>query len=158
MDGFAFEDLVVGQTARLAKTITEADILLFAAVSLDTNPVHMDAEAAAESVFKERVAHGMLSAGLISAVLGTKLPGAGTVYLGQTLRFRAPVKIGDTVVAIAEVTALDPVRKRATLKTTCSVRGKLVIDGEATVMPRSAPPAAPSGATVPGAPGTRSPA
>lgn len=134
MDGFAFEELVVGQTARLGKTITEADILLFAAVSLDTNPVHMDAEAAAGSVFKERVAHGMLSAGLISAVLGTKLPGAGTVYLGQSLRFRAPVKIGDTVVAEVEVTGLDAARKRVTLKTTCSVRGTVVISGEATVM------------------------
>lgn len=137
MDGVAFEDLVVGQTARLGKTITEADILLFAAVSLDTNPVHMDAEAAKESVFKERVAHGMLSAGLISAVLGTRLPGAGTLYLGQTLTFRRPVKIGDTVVAEVEVTALDPAKKRATLRTTCSVAGKVVIEGEATVMPRS---------------------
>ena len=137
MDGFAFEDLVVGQTARIGKTITEADILMFAAVSLDTNPVHLDAEAAAQSVFKERVAHGMLSAGLISAVLGTKLPGAGTIYLAQTLKFRAPVKIGDTVVALVEVTALDPARKRATLSTLCTVNGKTVIDGEATVMPRS---------------------
>ncbi len=137
MDGFAFEDLVLGQTARIGKTITEADILMFAAVSLDTNPVHLDAEAAAQSVFKERVAHGMLSAGLISAVLGTKLPGAGTIYLAQTLKFRAPVKIGDTVVALVEVTALDPARKRATLSTLCTVNGKTVIDGEATVMPRS---------------------
>ncbi len=137
MDGVAFEDMAVGQTARLAKTITEADILLFAAVSLDTNPVHLDAEAAAESVFKERVAHGMLSAGLISAVLGTRLPGAGTIYLSQSLRFRAPVKIGDTVTATVEVTALDSARKRATMKTVCSVNGKTVIDGEAIVMPRS---------------------
>ena len=137
MDGIAFEDLVIGQTARLAKTITEADILLFAAVSLDTNPVHLDADTAAASVFKERVAHGMLSAGLISAVLGTKLPGAGTIYLAQTLRFRAPVRIGDTVTAEAEVTALDAEKKRATLRTTCFVKGKAVIEGEATVMPRS---------------------
>lgn len=137
MDGFAFEDLQVGQSASIGKTITEADILLFAAVSLDTNPVHMNAEAAATSVFKERVAHGMLSAGLISAVLGTKLPGAGTIYLGQTLQFRRPVKIGDTVTATAEVTALDAERKRATLRTLCTVAGKVVIEGEATVMPRS---------------------
>ena len=137
MDGYAFEDMVVGQTARIGKTISEADILLFAAVSLDTNPVHLDAEAAAGSVFKERVAHGMLSAGLISAVLGTRLPGAGTVYLGQTLKFKAPVKIGDTVVAEVEVTGLDPARKRATLRTTCTVKGKVVIEGEAVVMPRS---------------------
>ena len=137
MDGIAFEDLQIGQTARIGKTITEADILLFAAVSLDTNPVHLDAEAAASSIFKERVAHGMLSAGLISAVLGTRLPGAGTVYLSQSLRFRAPVRIGDTVTAEVEVTALDPARKRATLKTTCTVGGKSVIEGEATVMSRS---------------------
>ncbi len=137
MDGFAFEDLQLGQTASVGKTITEADILLFAAVSTDTNPVHLDAEAAASSVFKERVAHGMLSAGLISAVLGTRLPGPGTIYMAQTLRFRAPVRIGDTVTATAEVTALDPEKKRATLKTTCTVKGKVVIEGEATVLPRS---------------------
>lgn len=137
MDGIAFEDMHIGQTASIGKTITEADILLFAAVSLDTNPVHMNAEAAAVSVFKERVAHGMLSAGLISAVLGTQLPGAGTIYRAQTLQFRRPVKIGDTVTATAEVTALDAGKKRATLKTVCTVAGKIVIEGEATVMPRS---------------------
>ncbi len=126
--------LEVGRKAQLAKTITEADILLFAAVSLDTNPVHLDAEAAAASPFKERVAHGMLSAGLISAVLGTKLPGPGTIYLGQTLRFRAPVKIGDTVTAEAEITAYNPEKRRATLRTTCTVRGKIVIEGEAQVI------------------------
>ncbi len=137
MDGIAFEDLRIGQTASIGKTISEADILLFAAVSLDTNPVHLNAEAAAGSVFKERVAHGMLSAGLISAVLGTQLPGAGTIYLAQTLQFRRPVKIGDTVTATAEVKALDAEKKRATLRTVCTVAGKVVIEGEATVMPRS---------------------
>ena len=137
MDGYAFEDLEIGLRASVGKTITEADILLFAAVSTDTNPVHLDAEVAKQSMFKERVAHGMLSAGLISAVLGTRLPGPGTIYMGQTLRFRAPVRIGDTVTATAEVTALDAEKKRATLKTTCTVAGKVVIDGEATVLPRS---------------------
>ena len=137
MDGIAFEDLRIGQAASIGKTITEADILLFAAVSLDTNPVHVNAEAAAASIFKERVAHGMLSAGLISAVLGTQLPGPGTIYLAQTLQFRRPVKIGDTVTATAEVTTLDPEKKRATLRTVCTVAGKVVIEGEATVMPRS---------------------
>jgi 3-hydroxybutyryl-CoA dehydratase len=137
MDGIAFEDMHIGQTASVGKTITEADILLFAADSLDTNPVHMNGEAAVASIFKERVAHGMLSAGLISAVLGTQLPGPGTIYLAQTLQFRRPVKIGDTVTATAEVTALDPEKKRATLKTVCTVAGKVVIEGEATVMPRS---------------------
>ena len=129
----SFEDLQLGQTASLGKTITEADILLYAAVSTDTNPVHINAEAAKDSVFGERVAHGMLSAGLISAVLGTRLPGPGTIYLGQTLRFRAPVKIGATVIATVEVTALDPAKKRATLKTTCTVEGETVIEGEAQV-------------------------
>lgn len=138
MDGIPFEALVLGQSATIAKTITEADILLFAAVSLDTNPVHLNAEAAAASPFKQRIAHGMLSAGLISAVLGTRLPGPGTIYLGQTLKFRAPVHIGDTVTATAEITALDPARKRVTLKTTCTVNGKAVIDGEATVLAPSA--------------------
>ena len=128
-----FEDLQIGQTASTSKTITEADILLFAAVSTDTNPVHIDAEAASRSIFKERVAHGMLSAGLISAVLGTKLPGPGTIYLGQTLRFRAPVKIGATVTATVAVTALQPEKRRATLKTTCTVAGQAVIEGEAQV-------------------------
>ncbi len=136
-DGICFEDLKPGDTASTGKTITEADILLFAAVSTDTNPVHINAEAAANSIFKQRVAHGMLSAGLISAVLGTRLPGPGTVYLSQTLRFRAPVKIGDTVTATVEVTALDAAKKRATLRTVCTVGGKPVIEGEAVVIPPS---------------------
>ena len=137
MQGTYFEDLSVGQSASFAKTITEADIMLFAGVSGDTNPVHIDAEAAARSPFKERIAHGMLSASLISTVLGTRLPGQGTIYLSQTLRFRAPVRIGATVTATAEVTALDPEKKRATLRTVCTVDGKPVIEGEALVMPPS---------------------
>ncbi|MDA8250944.1 MAG: MaoC family dehydratase [Rhodospirillales bacterium] len=136
-DGVCFEDLRPGDAASTGKTITEADILLFAAVSTDTNPVHLNAEAAAGSLFKQRVAHGMLSAGLISAVLGTKLPGPGTVYLSQSLRFRAPVKIGDTVTATVEVTALDAGKKRATFRTVCTVGGKPVIEGEAVVIPPS---------------------
>jgi len=129
-----FEDLTIGQSASTGKTITEADILLFAAVSTDVNPVHMNAEMAAGTIFKERIAHGMLSAGLISAVLGNQLPGPGTVYLAQSLRFRAPVKIGQTVTATVEVLSLDAEKKRATFKTVCTVDGKPVIEGEATVM------------------------
>jgi 3-hydroxybutyryl-CoA dehydratase len=129
-----FEDLEVGQTASVAKTITEADILLFAAVSTDTNPVHIDADAAKRSQFGERIAHGMLSAGLISAVLGTRLPGPGTIYLSQTLKFRAPVRIGATVTATAEIVALDPARRRATMRTICRVGETVVIEGEALVM------------------------
>jgi 3-hydroxybutyryl-CoA dehydratase len=136
-DGVFFEDLRIGQSASIGKTISEADIVMYAAVSMDTNPVHLNAEVAAQTQFKERIAHGMLSAGLISAVLGTKLPGPGSIYLGQTLRFRRPVRIGDTVTATCEVTALDPERKQATLKTTCTVGGKVVIEGEAVVLPPS---------------------
>ena len=128
-----FEDLKIGQTASLGKTITEADILLFAAVSLDTNPVHLNEEAAKASIFGTRIAHGMLSAGLISAVLGTQLPGPGTLYMSQSLRFRAPVKPGDTVIATVEVTALNDEKKRATLKTICAVGEEVVIEGEAYV-------------------------
>ena len=134
-DGVFFEDLVVGMSASMGKTITEADILMFAAVSMDTNPVHLNAEVAAASQFKERIAHGMLSAGLISAVLGTKLPGPGSIYLGQTLRFRRPVRIGDTVTATCEVTGIDAGKKQAILKTVCTVGGKVVIEGEAVVLP-----------------------
>lgn len=129
-----FEELTIGQSAQFGKTIGEADILMFAAVSGDTNPVHINAEIAAASMFKERIAHGMLSAGLISAVLGTRLPGEGAIYLSQTLKFRAPVKIGDTVTARVEITALDAAKKRATLSTICTVAGKTVIEGEASVM------------------------
>ena len=128
-----FEDLMIGQTASLGKTITEADILLFAAVSLDTNPVHVNEEAAKASIFGTRIAHGMLSASLLSAVLGTQLPGPGTIYMGQTLRFRAPVKPGETVIATVEITALNEEKKRATLKTVCAVGDEVVIEGEAYV-------------------------
>ena len=132
-NGYFFEDLTIGQTASLAKTITEADILLYSAISMDTNPIHLDAEAAKESLFGERIAHGMLSAGLISGVLGTKLPGPGALYMRQSLRFAAPVKIGQTVKATVEVLTLNPDKKRATLKTICTVGDELVIEGEATV-------------------------
>lgn len=135
-DGYCFADLAIGMQASTGKTITEADILLFAAVSTDTNPVHLNEEVAATTRFQTRIAHGMLSAGLISAVLGTRLPGAGTIYLAQTLNFRRPVKIGDTVTATVEVVGLDAAQKRATLRTICTVAGKIVIEGEATVMPR----------------------
>src|ERR1700759_824540 len=119
--GYFFEDLQIGQTASIGKTITEADILLYAAVSTDTNPIHIDAQAAKSSLFGERIAHGMLSAGLISAVLGTRLPGPGSLYMRQSLRFAAPVKIGDTVRATATITALNQEKKRATLSTVCTV-------------------------------------
>jgi 3-hydroxybutyryl-CoA dehydratase len=126
-----FEDLSVGQTASLGKTITEADILLYSAVSMDTNPIHLDADFASESQFGERIAHGMLAASLISAVLGTRLPGPGAIYMRQSLRFAAPVKIGQTVKATVEVSSLNPEKKRATLRTICTVGDEVVIEGEA---------------------------
>ena len=129
-----FEDLSVGQSAEYGKTVTEADILLFSAVSGDNNPVHLNAEYAENSMFKSRIAHGMLSAGFISAVLGTRLPGEGAIYLGQTLKFKAPVRIGDTVTATATVAALDPAKKRVTLTTVCKVKDTVVIEGEAVVI------------------------
>ncbi len=131
--GHDFADLVIAQRASLRKTVTEADIALYAGISLDTNPIHIDAESAAQSVFGERIAPGMLVASLISAVIGTSLPGPGTTYLDQTLQFLAPVRIGDTVTATVEILALNADRKRAKLKTTCSVGGRIVIDGIAYV-------------------------
>ncbi|HQT65971.1 MAG: (R)-hydratase [Rhodospirillales bacterium 20-60-12] len=135
--GVNFENLVIGQSASLGKTITEADILLFSAVSMDINPLHLNEEHAQQSIFKGRVAHGMLCGSLISALLGNSLPGPGTIYLTQSMRFRAPVRIGETVVATVEVASLDQVRKRATMKTMCHVGDKLVIEGEAVVIPPS---------------------
>jgi 3-hydroxybutyryl-CoA dehydratase len=132
-EGCFFEDLSVGQKASFGKTITEADIVLFAAVTGDTNPMHLNAEYAKDSIFGERIAHGMLAAGLITKVMGTQLPGPGTIYMSQSLRFRAPVRIGDTVTAIVEITALDTLKHRATLRTVCLVKGNPVLEGEALV-------------------------
>lgn len=132
--GLYFEDLSVGQSGVFAKTVTEADIVLFAGIVGDTNPVHLNQEYAATTRFKGRIAHGMLAAGFISTVLGTRLPGPGTIYLSQSLAFKAPVRIGDTVVATATIAALDPQRRRATFQTVCRVGETVVIDGEATVM------------------------
>jgi 3-hydroxybutyryl-CoA dehydratase len=128
-----FEDLSVGQKASFGKTITEADIVLFAAVTGDTNPMHLNEEYAKGTIFKERIAHGMLAAGLITKVLGTQLPGPGTIYMSQTLKFRAPVRIGETVTATVEVKALHPDKHRATLSTICTVKGEPVLEGEAYV-------------------------
>jgi 3-hydroxybutyryl-CoA dehydratase len=132
-DGMFFEDLAIGQSASFGKTITEADIVLFAAVTGDTNPMHLNAEYAKDSIFGERIAHGMLAAGLITKVLGTQLPGPGTIYMSQSLKFRAPVRIGQTVTATVEVLALHPDKHRATLRTVCTVAGEPVLEGEAYV-------------------------
>lgn len=128
------EDLEIGMTRHLLKEITDLDIELFAQVSTDRNPVHLDDAYAMDTIFEGRIAHGMLTAGLISAVIGEQLPGHGTVYLGQTLKFMAPVRPGDTVRAEVEVTAIDYARRRVTLDTRCLVDGKPVLKGEAVVL------------------------
>jgi 3-hydroxybutyryl-CoA dehydratase len=131
---YNFEDLTVGQTASIARTVSEADILAFAGVSGDTNPVHVDEEFAASTMFKGRIAHGMLSVSYISTVLGTKLPGPGAIYLSQSVKFKAPVRIGDTVVTRATVTALEAEKRRVTLSTVCTVGDAEVTVGEAQIL------------------------
>jgi 3-hydroxybutyryl-CoA dehydratase len=131
--GYDIVQLHPGMVAEMGRTVGEADILAFAGVSGDTNPVHLDAEFAAQTQFKERIAHGMLSAGFISAVLGTRLPGPGAIYLSQTLRFRAPVHIGDTVVARVTVKEVIAEKRRVVLETVCLVGETTVVEGEAVV-------------------------
>ena len=129
--GLYLDDLEVGMTAVYAKTVTEADIVMFAGISGDTNPVHLDALFADQTPFKGRIAHGMLSASFISTVLGTRLPGPGCIYLNQSLKFRAPVKAGDTVTARVTVKDIDLETRRITVDTVCTVGDTVVIDGEA---------------------------
>jgi 3-hydroxybutyryl-CoA dehydratase len=131
---YAFEDLEVGQSASRTRTITEADIVAFADVCHDHNPVHMDAAYAATSIFKERIAHGMLSAGIMSGLFGEELPGPGAIYVAQSLRFRAPVKIGDTLMARAEVLSKIPGKNLVVFRTECRVGDKVVVEGEATLL------------------------
>ena len=132
--GLFLEDLAVGMTAVYAKTITDADIVMFAGISGDTNPVHLDANFADQTIFNGRIAHGMLSASFISTVLGTRLPGPGCIYLSQSLKFRAPVKTGDTVTARVTVKDVNPDNKRIVLDTICTVGDSVVVDGEALLM------------------------
>jgi 3-hydroxybutyryl-CoA dehydratase len=134
VQGIFFEDLTIGQSAETTNIVGAADVEAFAAVSGDTNPVHLDEAYAMTTPFQGRIAHGMLSGAYISAMLGTKLPGPGAIYLTQSLRFRRPVKIGDPVVTRVTVQALDERRAHATLTTICQVDGKTVVDGEAVVM------------------------
>ena len=135
--GYDIEDLRVGMSASFAKTITEADIVLFAGVSGDNNAIHTNEEFAATTQFGGRIAHGFLTASVISAAVANRLPGPGTVYLGQQLRFCAPVRPGDTVRAVVTVKSVDMQKAKAVLETVCFVRDKVVIDGEATVMTTS---------------------
>lgn len=131
--GYYFEDLSVGMTASYAKTITETDIVLFAGISGDVNPVHLNHEFAADTMFEGRIAHGMLTASFISTVLGTKLPGPGCIYLRQDLKFLAPVRPGDTVHAKITITDVNAEKKRVYARTVCRVGDTPVVEGEATL-------------------------
>jgi len=128
------EDIEIGMTRNLRKVVTDRDIELFAEVSTDHNPVHLDDDYARDTIFEGRIAHGMLTAGLISAVIGEQLPGHGTVYLGQSLKFLAPVRPGDMVNAVVTVTDMDISKRRVQLDTYCEINGKKVLRGEATVL------------------------
>lgn len=129
-----YEELVVGQTAEYSKTVTDDDVMSFAKVTGDFNPVHVDEEAAAKTRFGGRIAHGMLSAGFVSAAIANRLPGSGSIYIGQTLRFTAPVRIEDTITVTLTVTELLS-KNRVKLSTICrNQRGETVLDGEATIL------------------------
>ena len=140
---YHIDQLHAGMTASIAKTVTEADIILFAGISTDVNPAHLDEEYSKTTMFGGRIAHGMLSAGFISAVLANNLPGPGTIYLSQSLKFKAPVRPGDTVKSTVTVKEVNVRKNRVTLETVCTVGGKVVIEGEALTMPpvRAAAPA-----------------
>ena len=133
-NSFYFDELQEGMAAELSKIISDEDIINFAEISCDTNPVHLDDDYAATTPFKTRIAHGSLCASFISAILGTKLPGPGCIYISQNLRFKSPVRIGDEVTARAIITKLIPEKRFVEISTQCLVGDKVVIDGEATVM------------------------
>ena len=136
MKGKTISELCVGQSARLTKTVSESDVYLYAGITGDFNPAHIDQAYAQDTVFKGRIAHGMLLGGFISAVLGTQLPGPGTIYMQQILNFKAPVAFGDTVTASVEVMEINTDEKRVRLKTVCTNQeGIVVFDGEALVSP-----------------------
>ena len=132
--GLGIDHLRVGMIESCQRTITEANVISFANLSGDKNPIHLNQDYAAQSRFKKRIAHGLLSASFFSALFGTKLPGRGCVYVSQSLNFRRPVFLGDTVTAIIEIIRIDKVRSRVFFKTTCTVKNKIVIDGEAEIL------------------------
>jgi 3-hydroxybutyryl-CoA dehydratase len=134
VNGLFLEDLSVGQCAEITGRVTPEDVAAFAAITGDDNPVHLDEAYAAGTAFGGRIAHGMLLAGYISAVIGTRLPGPGAIYVSQTLRFRRPVRIDALVTAKVEIQAVDLGRARAKLATRCTVDGKVMVDGEAEIM------------------------
>lgn len=134
LHGYYLDDLSVGMTAIYAKTMTDADIVLFAGISGDTNPIHLNEEFSGGTVFEGRIAHGMLTASLISTVIGTKLPGPGCIYLKQSMNFKAPVKAGDTVTARVTIREIVAEKKRVIMDTVCSIGDAVVLDGEAIIM------------------------
>ena len=139
MIGKTIDELKVGDTSEIQKTISETDVYLYAGITGDLNPAHLNEEYARGTFFKTRIAHGMLIAGLISTILGNKLPGPGTIYTHQSVDFLAPVRFGDTITARAEITELDFEKNRTRLKTTClNQEGTIVLDGEALVSPPKA--------------------
>lgn len=135
MAGKSIEEIAIGEKASFSKTITEGDVYLYAGIIGDLNPAHINEEAAKKGIFGKRIAHGMLTAGLVSTVLGMKLPGEGTIYMGQELKFTKPVYFGDTITATVEV--CEKVKdKFIKMKTTCTNQnGEVVLDGEALVLP-----------------------
>ena len=139
ISGKTMADIKAGDAAEFSKTVSEADVYLYAGLSGDLNPAHVNETYASQTFFKSRIAHGMLSGGFISAVLGMQLPGPGTIYLRQVLNFLAPVRMGDTITARVEVIERDEGKNRLKLRTTCTNQnGDLVVDGEAVVMPPKA--------------------
>lgn len=137
INGYDIEDLTVGMSASFTKTLTDADITMFVGVSGDNNAVHIDDEFAATTPFKGRIAHGILTASFISAAIANRLPGPGVIYLGQNLKFKAPVRPGDTVKATVTVKEIDLARGRVSLATVCTVKDTVVIEGDALVKPTS---------------------
>lgn len=138
LEGHTFDDLYLGQSASYRRMVSASDVIGFAEISGDRNPIHLSEHFAATTPFKSRIAHGLYTASLISAVLGTRLPGPGAIYLSQTLKFQAPVHIDDVVNVIVEVVELMPEKSRARLACSCTVDGKTVLTGEALVMVPSA--------------------
>ncbi|MAY91126.1 MAG: (R)-hydratase [Rickettsiales bacterium] len=137
LHGFFLEDLKVGQEAMISKTVTESDVVFFSGVSGDNNPVHISDEFAEKTLFKKRVAHGFFTASLISTVIGTKLPGPGSIYLKQSIQFLAPVFIGETIKVIVKVKSINFKKKRVTLETYCEKNRKRVLEGEAEILVQS---------------------
>jgi 3-hydroxybutyryl-CoA dehydratase len=133
LNAIPLEEIKIGMSASYSQTVTDADVKSFAGISGDRNPVHLDEKYAEESRYKKRIAHGMMTASYFSALFGTKIPGEGCVYVAQSLKFKRPVYVDDTVTATVEVTQIDLAKKKVFFKTTCTVKNKIVTDGEAEI-------------------------